>query len=207
VPSFSPSLKEAVEDYGVLASTKAIVIKSRTLDENNPNAESRDLDKQMMARLSSDPKRTEMLVKIHANYVDEDTGIVFRDQKAVVHCFDIDHAKEVAEEFNKEFGEGTAAALHSGLSSNEQEALLNQFKRSEIRVLTNVGMAQHLDDPSCTIGYNFVPSRSAALIEKQSQIVMQVPRSTEDIAELNKFQPGRSKQAFVVDFFNEGTQG
>jgi hypothetical protein len=206
-PAFVPSLKDTVEKYGALASVKSVVVANKVVAAE-ASADATVITREMKARLSSDPKRTDMLVNFHEGYVDKKTGVAFRDQKAIAYCYDIDHADKVAEAFNKKFGPGYAAAFHSGLSESQQKDILARFKRGEIRVLTNIEMLPYaLEDGSCTVCYNFVPSQSAHLIEKQSQTVMQLPRTQEEAEQIKQQQHSAFKQAYIVDFYNEGTRG
>jgi superfamily II DNA or RNA helicase len=78
-----------------------------------------------------------------------------------------DHAEVVAEILNRrdaKEGSGRAAVLHYKLNKHERREIIRQYKRGEIRYLTNFGiLGEGFDDDETRVIVNGRPTRSRAL--------------------------------------------
>ncbi len=103
--------------------------------------------------------------------------------KTIAYCVSVKHAKETAEMF-REAGY-SAQAIDGSTPDKQREAIMNQFRSGEIKILCNVGIISEgvsIDDVTCCLLLR--PTESHALYWQQAMRCM-------------RYQPG--KTATIID--------
>jgi tetratricopeptide (TPR) repeat protein len=153
-------------------------------------------------------------IDIYRNYQTKAGDSLF-GKKAIAFCAGVEHAKQVAEQFNKELEDDPlvklkrleigpsyrVAACVSGVSEKERRELIDAFKRGEISILTgaevlNVGF----DDPDVEIKFGIAPINSRIKeIQTTGRILRKSASIPNKIAYNFNFEYG-IKQKFFKDF-------
>lgn len=123
----------------------------------------------------------------------------FLGQSLLVFCADIDHARTVAETFNKE-GIVAAAYVSEGMSDIERAEIVEKYKKGEIKALCGVvSIKEGFDAPVASVCFNLAPTLSRVNAKQRMGRVLRLFKyKDENGVEKDKF-------ATVVDFLYRDT--
>ena len=182
----SLELKEAIE-MGMLCPVSAVMAKAKVdLSNVKINAQG-EYDEDQLEKAINVESVNSAAVKLIKQ--------AFPDQKAVVFCGGVDHAKDMARRYKEA---GIAADWISGEDSpTEQKGKLDALKNGEIKVLCNARiLTAGFDDPSVSVCLNLVPTASKVLAEQRAGRVLRL------------FAEWADKLGIVVDFvYSDSREG
>ena len=184
VDELAHSNVEAVED-GMISPFSVIVAKTKvdiSSVEVNTVGEYSQADLEKAVNIAS---RNKAAVDIYKK--------MFNGQLALAYCCGVQHAADVAKEFNDA---GIPAIMMSGdqdLSEKEKSDIFEKFSRGEIKVITNADiLIEGFDEKRVGLCLNLRPTLSPVVAEQRGGRVLR----------LNKEEDPK-KHAYVIDFLDE----
>jgi superfamily II DNA or RNA helicase len=136
---------------GYLSRIRALKILS-TVDLDPVKTKSGDFDEKELAAAVDNVERNRVIVKA---WIEHGVG-----RKTVGFCVDVQHALDLAEEFNN--AGVRAAAIHG--NSTDRVELLNRFEHGDLEILTNCQiLTEGTDIPNIQCIIHARPTKSAAL--------------------------------------------
>jgi superfamily II DNA or RNA helicase len=152
-----------------------------------------ELTQAQQEKLASRIGRDEKAIELSLNYVDEKTGIAFKDQTSVWYCSGVKHAEAVAKKLNAAHGPGYAEVISGDTPKNERKRLIAAHKSGELKALCNADLL--------IAGYN---NKRASLcyilrdVQSESNFVQMVGRIT------RLFDEMPDKFSFVISLIDNG---
>lgn len=176
----SMSIREAVEE-GIMCPFSVIVANTDT-DISNVQIVGGDYSEKELAKAINNQSRNQAALDLYKQ--------LFKDETAVAYCCGIEHAKNLANLFNKN---GVSAAVISGNTPrNELEAIIEKYEKGEILVLCNSDiLIEGFDEPRASVCLNLRPTTSPVVAEQRGGRVLR----------LNPKKP--DKFATIVDFVDQ----
>ncbi len=181
----SMTIREAVEDEGLLSSFSSIVARTDTDLSKVKITSSGEYDETDLGKAVNIQSRNQAAVDLYRQ--------AFDGQLAIAYCVGIKHAEKVAGLFN---AEGVPAAVISGgTPEKEQKKIKEKFKNGEIKVLCNADiLIAGFDEPRASVCLNLRPTRSRVIAEQRGGRVLRLDEDNEE------------KHATVVDFIDRGLE-
>jgi superfamily II DNA or RNA helicase len=180
-PIYQMSLKEAVEG-GMLCPTRWIPVKTQANLSKVTITSSGQYDEESLEAAVNTKAMNQAAAGVFGKYFAGKTGVAF--------CVGIQHAKDVAKEFN---AKGIPAEATWG-GDPDLEAKLAKLKSGEIKMLCNAKLLiEGFDQDGISVCLNLAPTRSIVNAEQRGGRVLR-------LSEADPF-----KQAFVVDFIPRDT--
>jgi|GEM_PF-3987261 len=147
-------------DSGLISGIKNVLIESKVINLDEVSTHHGDFDKDDLTKKINITERNIAGIRFYQEVL-KSPAVKFSGEKAIGFCGNIQHAKDVADLFNKEHEQVIAAALHSDQSPSERYDILQRYKRGEIKILTSADMLiEGFDDHETGIVLNFAPSKS-----------------------------------------------
>ncbi len=178
------TLKEAVET-GLLSSF-SVYLAETDVDISNINVTKHgDYDQKELEEAVNIYSRNKSATELYKQLVAQNPDLA----KSVVYCVSIRHAREVAALFN---AEGIpAAAVWSNQDRNERKAVMDAYRKGEIKVLTNVNiLTEGFDDPEAALCLNLRPTLSRVVAKQRGGRVLRLDPEN------------RHKHAIIVDYLD-----
>lgn len=175
------SIKEAVQEdlispFSVFIAQSSVDLTNVVVDSTGEYNES-ELEKAInIARIN------QSAVKLYKK--------MFAGQSALVYCAGIKHASRISNLFTE--NRISAGFISGKMSQKEQQEILSQFKKGEIKVLCSADiLTRAYDEPRASVCLNLRPTFSPVLAEQRGGRV------------LRKDPNDSQKHAFLVDFLYE----
>jgi superfamily II DNA or RNA helicase len=155
----SIGLSEAIED-GMLCSVKCMLAKTN-VDLRNVEVKNGDYVEADLLKAINIKSRNKAAVELYKKYFD---GQLF-----MANCVNIEHAKDVA----KEFEEGGVSVAYITSKTplkgpGGQEEILENHRKGKIKVLCQVGLlTEGYDEPKVSGCFNMAPTRSLVVAEQR----------------------------------------
>ncbi|MCB9806051.1 DEAD/DEAH box helicase family protein [Candidatus Nomurabacteria bacterium] len=178
----SITLREAVENFGALCSSRARFVRTSTnLDKVSLTQGGEYVESELEEAINIF-SRNKAAVEIYKAYHGEESGVVF--------CSGIKHAEAVTRMFNEK---GVVAETISGKDSKRvQDEKIRRFRNGEIKILCNADLLiEGFNAPNTSVCINLRPTRSLIVAEQRAGRILR----------LNKDDP--NKFATVIDFIDE----
>ena len=173
-------IREAVEE-GMLSSVSVILAQTEVdLSDVKVTVSGDYLDRDLDRAINIESRNTAAV-----NLYEQ----MFLGQTGVAYCVSIEHARDLAELFNKR---GIPAAVVFGNQYRvEQKEILEKFRKGEIQVVCNADLLiEGFDNPSAIVCLNLRPTSSPVVAEQRAGRVLRY-----DFKNPNK-------HAYVVDFLD-----
>lgn len=186
---YSMNIRDAIS-AGVLSPVKNVLYHSSVvLDLSTISARNNgeyDYDK-ITAKINPNTLATE-IARIYAYGADADTGIEFKNLRAIINCPNVAIAKKQADQINKIIGRDVAIALHKvDTSDKDFEKQQQDFINGKYSVACQVGtMTEGFDDVTVSLCINY-PTRSRVKAEQTAGRAIRIDAAAPD------------KIAFVID--------
>ena len=185
---YNMTIQDCVLD-GILSPVKNVLYRSSIVCDlaTVPAKNNGDYDyDNITAKINPDTLVGE-IARIYADGRDANTGIEFRDLKAIINCPNINIAKIQAAKINQIMGRDVAAAIHTEMNDNQFKQLKNDFVSGKYSVVCQVGtLTEGFDDPSVAMCINY-PTRSRVKAEQAAGRAIRIDKNNP------------AKVAFVVD--------
>ena len=186
---FSMNIPESVET-GVLCPVKNVLYRSSIVCDLSeiPLRTNGEYDYGAISSRISPNTLADEIASIYAYGADDDTGIKFKNLKAIINCPNAEIANMQANKINEIVGDNVAVSLHKvGIKDKHFEQLQQDFIDGKYSVACQVGtMTEGFDDVTVSLCINY-PTRSRVKEEQTSGRVIRIDENNKD------------KIAFVVD--------
>ena len=186
---FSMNIPDSVES-GVLCPVKNVLYRSSIVCDlsNIPSRTNGEYDYSAISSKISPNTLADEIARIYAYGADDDTGIEFKNLKAIINCPNSEIANIQANKINEIIGANVAVSLHKvGIKDRHFEQLQQDFIDGKYSVACQVGtMTEGFDDVTVSLCINY-PTRSRVKEEQTSGRVIRIDENNKD------------KIAFVVD--------
>jgi superfamily II DNA or RNA helicase len=138
---------------GYLSDVRGVRVQTK-IDLSSVKTRAGDFVESQLAKLVNTAARNELIVN---SYNKHTIG-----KKAIVFTVNVDHAKTLAEAFNK--AGIPSAAVYGAMASEERRAVLEAFKMGELKVLTSCNvLTEGFDEPSIEAVFMARPTKSQSL--------------------------------------------
>lgn len=173
-------IREAVEE-GMLSSLSVYLAQTETDLSNVRITEAGEYLDRDLDRAVNIESRNRSAVELYQQ--------MFNGQKAVAYCVSIQHATDLANNFNSK---GIPAAVVYGNQYRpEQRDILKRYRKGEIQVVCNADLLiEGFDEPSVNVCLNLRPTASPVVAEQRAGRVLREDSN-------NPF-----KHAYIVDFID-----
>jgi len=177
------SLREAIEE-GLVNRTKTIhaytEVDLSLVDINNG-----DYDKDQLEKVINVHGRNMAALELYKNK--------FSDQKAIVNCSGVQHAKDVAELFQEQ---GIKSAhIDGSMDDDTRSDILQKLATGELMVVTNAKLLlEGFDEPTVSVALNLKPTLSMVDAEQRGGRAARLDDNNPD------------KWAYVIDFIDKNAK-
>ena len=186
---FSMNIPESVES-SVLCPVKNVLYRSSIVCDLSeiPLRTNGEYDYGAISSRISPNTLADEIARIYAYGADDDTGIKFKNLKAIINCPNAEIANMQANKINEIIGDNVAVSLHKvGIKDKHFEQLQQDFIDGKYSVACQVGtMTEGFDDVTVSLCINY-PTRSRVKEEQTSGRVIRIDENNKD------------KIAFVID--------
>ena len=192
---FAMDIPDSIE-ANILSPVKNVLYRSSIVCDLSemPVSSNGEFDyEKITTKISPDTLATE-IARIYAEGIDENTGIEFKNLKAIINCPNAEIANLQAAKINEIMGKEIAISLHKvGIGNKKYDCLQQDFINGKYTVACQVGtMTEGFDDVTVSMCINY-PTRSRVKAEQTAGRIIRIDKKNQN------------KIAFVIDTIFQST--